>query len=124
MVVSANDPLATEVRYVAADGEAVTTSLRQLDLHRASTAQPVRWLRSHTRQRHYSGLFWSAPTHGHVPDESRLELDRLWLADFGPGVRWIAAQPMWFIGWGEGVLRRHAPDLLPRCDLCCPIRVS
>ena len=102
----------TEVRYVDGDGEVVTTSLRQLDLERAATALPVRRLKSHARQHHYSGRFWSATTGGHVPYESRLELDRLWLADFEPGVRWIAAQPMWFIGSDEGVTRRHAPDLL------------
>lgn len=90
----------------------VTTSLRQLDLERAATALPVRRLKSHARQRHYSGRFWSATTAGHVPYESRLELDRLWLADFEPGVHWIAAQPMWFAGQDGEVLRRHAPDLL------------
>ncbi|AXH97068.1 TnsA-like heteromeric transposase endonuclease subunit [Ornithinimicrobium avium] len=110
--MGATNPLDTEVRYVDADGESVTTSLRQLDLKRASTALPVRRLKSHVRQRHYSGLFWSATTGAHVPYESRLELDRLWLADFDADVHWIAAQPMWFGGSDEGVLRRHAPDLL------------
>ncbi len=110
MALGATNPLDTEVRY--ADGESVTTSLRQLDLKRASTALPVRRLKSHVRQRHYSGLFWSATTGAHVPYESRLELDRLWLADFDADVHWIAAQPMWFGGSDEGVLRRHAPDLL------------
>lgn len=110
--MGAKDPLDTEVRYVAADGEMVTTSLRQLDLGRAATALPVRRVKSHARQHHYSGRFWSSTTAGHVPYESRLELDRLWLADFDPGVRWIAAQPMWFVGFDEGVARRHAPDLL------------
>jgi hypothetical protein len=110
--MGAANPLDTEVRYVDADGESVTTSLRQLDLKRASTALPVRRLKSHVRQRHYSGLFWSATTGAHVPYESRLELDRLWLADFDADVHWIAAQPMWFGGSDEGVLRRHAPDLL------------
>lgn len=111
-LVGAKDPMDTEVRYVDVDGEVVTTSLRQLDLQRASTALPVRQRRSHARQRHYSGRFWSATTRGHVPYESRLELDRLWVADFDPGVLWIASQPMWFVGFDEGVARRHAPDLL------------
>lgn len=110
--MGAKGQMDTEVRYVDVDGEVVTTSLRQLDLQRASTALPVRRLKSHARQRHYSGRFWSATTVGHIPYESRLELDRLWLADFDPNVRWIAAQPMWFVGSDEGVMRRHAPDLL------------
>ena len=110
--MGAKDPLDTEIRYVDADGEMVTTSLRQLDLGRAATALPVRRVKSHARQHHYSGRFWAATTAGHVPYESRLELDRLWLADFEPGVRWIAAQPMWFVGLDEGAVRRHAPDLL------------
>lgn len=112
MAMGATNPLDTEVRYVDADGESVTTSLRQLDLKRVSTALPVRRLKSHARQRHYSGQFWSATTSCHVPYESRLELDRLWLADFDSDVHWIAAQPMWFTGSDEGALRRHAPDLL------------
>ena len=99
--MGATNPLDTEVHYVDADGEVVMTSLRQLDLKRVSTALPVRRLKSHARQRHYSGLFWSATTGAHVPYESRLELDRLWLADFDPDVHWIAAQPMWFTGSDE-----------------------
>lgn len=62
--MGATTPPDTEVRYVDAGGVTVTTSLRQLDLERASTALPVRRLKSHARQRHYSGLFWSVTTGG------------------------------------------------------------
>ncbi|MGP9684113.1 TnsA-like heteromeric transposase endonuclease subunit, partial [Brachybacterium sp. AOP3-A1-3] len=47
-----------------------------------------------------------------MPYESRLELDRLWLADFDPSVTWIAAQPMWLRSRDGTAIRRHAPDLL------------
>lgn len=67
---------------------------------------------AHGLARSTSGLFWSATTRGHVPYESRLELDRLWLADFDAEVTWIAAQPMWLSGLDDDVRRRHAPDLL------------
>lgn len=104
--------LDTELRYVADDRREVTTSVRDAVAAALSTAQPVRRVGSYAGQRHYSGLFWSATTGGHVPYESHLELDRLWLADFDPTVTWIAAQPMWLRGRDGTVIRRHAPDLL------------
>lgn len=72
-------------------------------------ALPVRRIRSRHQQRDCPGLFWSATTGGHVPYESRLELDRLWLADFDPDVSRIAAQPMWIVG----VTRSNG--MLPGC---------
>jgi hypothetical protein len=53
-------------------------------------------VRSHTRQRPYSGLFWSATIGGHVP--SRLELNPQLLADFDRNVELMASQPMWLRG--------------------------
>ena len=44
--------------------------------------------------------------------ESRLELDRLWLADFDTDVTGIATQPYWLRGRDRGVSRRHVPDLM------------
>jgi len=102
----------TEVRYVDADGMHVDTSVAAVDAARLMTALPVRRIRSRAGQRHRPGLFWSATTRGHVPYESRLELDRLWLADFDPAVSWIAAQPMLLSGRDRDRLRRHVPDLL------------
>lgn len=48
----------------------------------------------------------------HAWYESLLQRDRLLLADFDPDVVGIAAQPMWLVGEGKGVTRRHVPDLL------------
>lgn len=110
--MAAQSLLDTELRYLAEDRTSVTTSVRSVDMDRLSHALPVRTPRSYAGQRHYSGLFWSATTRGHVPYESRLELDRLWLADFDPKIVWIAAQPMWLRGRDGNALRRHAPDFL------------
>ena len=96
--MTTNTLLDTELRYVADDGTEVTTSVRHVDQARVARGLPVRKIRSRAGQRHYSGLFWSATTQGHVPYESRLELDRLWLADFDSSVTWIAAQPFWTCG--------------------------
>lgn len=104
--------LGVEVRYVLGDGGQVVTAVGDVDLHRVVRGLPVRRAAAHAGQRHYSGLFWSATTGGHVPYESRLELDRLWLADFDPQVHAIAAQPLWLCGHDGSVVRRHAPDLL------------
>lgn len=90
--------LNTKAQYVSAEGEVVVTTLGDLDGDRAVRGLPVRRIRSAAGQRHYPGLFWSATTGGHVWYESRLELDRLWLADFDPDVVWIATQPVWLCG--------------------------
>ncbi|GAA3683913.1 TnsA-like heteromeric transposase endonuclease subunit [Yimella lutea] len=110
--MTTNTLLDTELRYVADDGTEVTTSVRHVDQARVARGLPVRKIRSRAGQRHYSGLFWSATTQGHVPYESRLELDRLWLADFDSSVTWIAAQPFWMSGRDGDALRRHAPDFM------------
>jgi hypothetical protein len=83
------------------DPSAVVTS-------RLRAANPWRTFRSHRGQPHYSGTYWSSTTGGHVVYESRLELARLILADFDPGVVSITAQP--FLLEHEG--RRHVPDFL------------
>jgi hypothetical protein len=104
----------TEVRYVRADMEPVTTSIRLVDVESVLRGRPVRRVRSYAGQRHYSGLFWSATTGGHVSYESRLELDRQLLADFDQDVAWMASQPMWLSGRDGSAVRRHVPDLLMR----------
>jgi transposase InsO family protein len=103
-----------EVRYVRGDGELIVTTLGEVDAESVARGRPVRRASSHAGQRHYSGLFWSATTGGHVVDESRLELDRLLLADFDPDVEWLATQPMWLSGADGAKTRRHVPDLLTR----------
>lgn len=55
-----------------------------------------------------------AATGEHVVYESRLELDRLWLANFDARVERIAAQALWLVGRDGSALRRHMPDLLLR----------
>ncbi len=74
--------LDTELMYLTEEGTSVATTVGAVDSTRLSKGLPVRSPRSYARQRHYPGLFWSATTNDHIPFESRLELDRLWLADF------------------------------------------
>jgi hypothetical protein len=77
------------------------------------SAVPWRSVRAHRGQLHLPGWYWSATTGGHVVYESRLELARLLLADFDPGVVGIAAQPF----LARDADRRHVPDfLLQRAD--------
>lgn len=115
MDVRGAEGLTTEVRYLSDQGSAVVTTLGAVDIERVAAGLPVRQVRSHAGDRHYCGWFWSATNCGHVSYESRLELDRLWLADFDPEVRRISAQPMWLCGRDGGAVRRHVPDLLLRC---------
>ncbi|MDQ2783220.1 MAG: TnsA-like heteromeric transposase endonuclease subunit, partial [Actinomycetota bacterium] len=104
--------LEAEALYVSAEGEDVSTSLGELAGERVVHGRPVRRIRSFAGQRHYPGLFWSATTGGHIGYESLLELDRLWLADFDPRVKWLASQPLWLSGMDGSTRRRHVPDLL------------
>ena len=73
---------------------------------------PWRSFRSYRGQRHYSGVYWSATTGGHVAYESRLELARLLFADMDPAVSWIVAQPFRMVAEIEGKVRSHVPDYL------------
>ena len=106
-----------------ADGDAVawlrypagTEASRPLRLLRAAevvAAVPWRRVRSARGQAHYPGWYWSATTGGHVVYESRLELARLLVADFDPGVAAIAAQPFMLRAQAGGRVRRHVPDFL------------
>lgn len=88
------------------------TTVAEVDEALLLHALPIRRIHAHRGQVNRPGLFWSATTGGHVPYESWLELDRLWLADAAPEVEWIAAQPMWLRGLDGGDERRHVPDLL------------
>ncbi|OHV59239.1 hypothetical protein BCD48_41745 [Pseudofrankia sp. BMG5.36] len=56
-------------------------------------ALPWRAFRWRQGQAHYSGLYWSAVTGGHVGYESRLELAWLLLADRDPCLRQVVSQP-------------------------------
>lgn len=104
--------LRTKLEYLSEEGALVETTVGAADQHRLSRARPIREPRTYRNQRHYSGLFWSSTTRGHVPYESLLELDRLWMADFDPHVSWISAQPMWLRGRDGDQLRQHVPDFL------------
>ena len=83
--------------------------LRAADVRAGS---PVRVLRWHRGQRHYSGWYASATERNHVLYESRLELVRLMKADMDPTVVWIRAQPLQIHGSlpSDGRSRRHVPD--------------
>lgn len=98
--MGATDPLDTEVRYVDADSEMVTTSLRQPDLGRAATALPVRRVKSHARQHHYSGRFWSA-TAGPSNVPALLECSSGFADHYDNGFGPTTAQPAWSGGLVE-----------------------
>lgn len=110
--MAASPLLDTKLEYLCEEGLPVATTVRLVDEARLSRARPIRVCRSFARQRHYPGLFWSATTRGHVPYESRLELDRLWIADYDPEVVWIVGQPMWLRGQDGDTVRKHVPDFL------------
>ncbi|WP_373235071.1 TnsA-like heteromeric transposase endonuclease subunit [Mycobacterium marinum] len=103
---------ATEVSYIADDGEPVTVDFDRVDAERVVRGRPVLTPVSRAGQRNYSGLYWSSTTQAHLVYESLLERDRLLLADFCPSVAWMAAQPFWMRGYDGSTFRRHVPDLL------------
>ena len=95
-----------------ADGGEASFPLRQVQGRQVVAAVPWRKTRSARGQAHYPGYFWSATMGGHVIYESRLELARLLLADFGRDVAAIAAQPFLLQARVAGTARRHVPDFL------------
>lgn len=90
----------------------VMVPVDQLRLEHFTESVPWRRPRSRRGQLHLPGCYWSATVADHVVYESRLELERLLLADFDPGVRWIYAQPCLLTGVVGDVERRHVPDFL------------
>lgn len=100
------------VRYRAADGAFVDTTLHRLPMEEVISGRPVREFRCWRGRQHYSGWYWSATMGAHVVYESRLELARILLADRERDVVSIAAQPFLLEGLDDGLLRRHVPDLL------------
>lgn len=103
---------AVKVQYRSASDQAVDTTLDLAVPGELAGSLPVREFRWHRGQRHYSGWYWSSTMKGLVAYESRLELARIMLADFDPGVTAIAAQPFRLIGADGGRIRRHVPDIL------------
>ncbi|MGI5238643.1 TnsA-like heteromeric transposase endonuclease subunit [Dactylosporangium sp. CA-139066] len=106
------------VRYRPAAGdELVSATVARVSLEALLAARPVREFRWYKGRTFYSGWYWSATTGGLVAYESRLELARILLADFDPGVCGMVAQPFQLEEVVGGRRRRHVPDLLlHHCD--------
>src|SRR6478735_4586435 len=104
-----------EVSYVFDDGVERRVPLAQAWAVPLERGLPVRRFMSRNRQRHLSGLWWSATTGGHVGFESWLERDQVLHLDFDPSVVGIASQPFW-LHWtaAAGTTVTHAPDFFAR----------
>ncbi|MFH9710166.1 TnsA-like heteromeric transposase endonuclease subunit [Streptomyces luteogriseus] len=97
--------------YRQAGDQLVEVDLARLSVEEVAAGQPVREFRWYRGRKHYSGWYHAVTTGRMVAYESRLELARILLADFDPGVVKIAAQPFQLIGPDGDRLRRHVPDL-------------
>jgi hypothetical protein len=102
------------------------TPAAALEVLRSGDIAPWRDFRWRHGQTHYSGLYWSSTTGGHVAYESRLELARLLLADFDPQVGWVLSQPFLIEATVSGQTRRHVPDfaLIDRHGLITIVNVK
>jgi hypothetical protein len=100
------------VRYRAAAGEFVDTTLDRVSPEDVIAGRPVREFHSYKGRRHYSGWYWAATTRTLLAYESRLELARIMLADFDPDVSGLATQPFQLVDRDRRELRRHVPDVL------------
>jgi hypothetical protein len=103
-----------DVTYLSRDAVRINTDLRSTAAPDVIEGMPVRRVHTAAGKRHYIGEFWSATTGAHLSYGSRLELDRLWLADFDASVAGIATQPFWLRGKDGRDVRRHVPDVLLR----------
>ncbi len=97
---------------VSIAGDTQVLPLEHLQPADVQAGSPVRVLRWHRGQRHYSGWYASATENRHVLYESRMELVRLMKADMDPEVAWIRAQPLQIQGTlpSDERSRRHVPD--------------
>lgn len=100
------------VTYRAGHGGMVDTSLDRVATEDVLAGLSVREFRWYQGQRHYLGWYWSATTGRLVAYEGRLELARIMLADFDPGVTAIAPRPFRLAGPDGAGVRRHVPDIL------------
>ena len=98
--------MATLLRLRSVDDSEHELPIAEVTAAFVLSSVPWRTFRSHRRQSHLSGYYWSSTTGGHVIYESRLEPARLLLADADPEVMGISAQP--FLVEADG--RRHVPD--------------
>lgn len=116
--MSTRTPSALEVglSYASEELGRVDTDVRSADAELLVRGLPVRRVHTAAGKKHYTGAFWSSTTGTQHHYESRLELDRLWLADFDPRVVWMAAQPFWLWGRDGVAVHRHVPDLLLKLD--------
>ncbi|SLD07422.1 TnsA endonuclease N terminal protein [Mycobacteroides abscessus subsp. massiliense] len=80
--------LDVDVTYLSREAVRVDTDLESVSTRSVVEGLPVRRVHTAAGKKHYTGEFWSATTGSHLAYESRLELDRLWLADFdaSPGI--------------------------------------
>ena len=97
---------------VSIAGDTQVLPLEHLQPADVQAGSPVRVLRWHRGQRHYSGWYAAATENRHVLYESRMELVRLMKADMDPEVAWIRAQPLQIQGTlpSDERSRRHVPD--------------
>ncbi len=110
--MDSGNPASARITWRSLTGpESELAPVGALEVLRSGEVAPWRQFRWHRGQAHYSGLYWSATTGGHVAYESRLELARILLADFTPGVDWIVAQPFLVEAEAGGKVRRHVPDI-------------
>jgi hypothetical protein len=100
------------VRYRRADGGFSDMTLDRISAADVVRGLPAREFRWYKGRLHYSGWYWYATLARLVVYESRLELARIMLADFDPGVAGLAAQPFLLTGADGTRVRRHVPDLL------------
>lgn len=114
MTIDVHDRLASvKLRYrPAGGGDAVESTLARAAAVDLVAARPVREFRWYKGRRFYSGWYWAATTCSLIAYESLLELARILLADFDPGVSAISAQPFHFCEESAAATHRHVPDLL------------
>ncbi len=96
---------------ICVDGVVATVPLAELGVDHLRACEPIREVSWRNGQLHLPGYYWCATMGSLVLYESRLELARLWLADFDPTVVAIYAQPFTLsYRRAAGGVARHTPD--------------
>src|ERR1700692_1316070 len=87
-------PASAQLSIRMYDGEIVRVPAQRLSAALMADTKPLRTFRWYKGQPHYSGTYWSSTEGTHVIYESRLELSRLLLGDFDPGVNLLFSPPL------------------------------
>lgn len=104
-------PVSTRTITVTLGDQSSTTFL-DLTPGAVTRAGVARKVPEYVGQKNVPVRYWCVTTQSHIFCESKLERERLVLADFDPDVESMTSQPFWLQGVFRGKPIKHVPDFM------------